>query len=457
MRINQNADALSAYRSLTHNQNGLARATERLSSGLRINRAADDAAGLAIAEKMRAQVNGLNQGQRNAGDGISLLRTAEGALNETHAILQRMRTLAVQAANTGVMTSNDLRVIQKEMTQLRADIDRIAYQTGFNGEPLLDGTFRDKQLQVGANQGDTKRVDIVSSIDPPTPGRAAIPGDPARVALWEVSDPTRLAAINETVQFTHTLGGEASSIDVSVAPLPILSVSALVDRLNADPGFSDAYTATPGPHTYADGTTAIANLIISAKEPGRGEVSVSGIPNNASKLQKDPGRNEVPAVPEIPGRVRGYSADDILGTIDLTREAGSSTTTVTWPPREPSTHHGFGNANEVPDAGSPGGSYTTTKTWESGAYEAIGQIDRAIEIVSRGRAEMGATENALDHTIRAVGVSAENLALSESRIRDADMAKEITDLKRWEILIQASTQMLAQANTVPQTVLKLLQ
>ncbi|GAB97473.1 flagellin [Kineosphaera limosa] len=149
MQINQNISALFAYRSLTNNQNGVSTSMERLSSGLRINRAADDAAGLAISENMRTQVNGLNQGARNAGDGISLLRTAEGALNETHAILQRMRTLAVQAANVGVMTSENLQMVQVEMGQLIAEIDRIAYETEFNGTSLLDGTFREKSCRWG--------------------------------------------------------------------------------------------------------------------------------------------------------------------------------------------------------------------------------------------------------------------------------------------------------------------
>lgn len=182
-------------------------------------------------------------------------------------------------------------------------------------------------------------------------------------------------------------------------------------------------------------------------------MSVEGIPDNAARRQKDAGRDVVPPVPAIPARDRGYAAADILlEPIDVTRPAGSST---------PSSGGGgggsvgFGHANDVPSSSTGGGG--TPVTWASGATDALGQIDRAIAIVSAGRAEMGATENALDHTIRSVGVSAENLAFSESQIRDADMAEEITELKRREILIQASMQMLAQANTVPQSVLKLLQ
>ena len=139
MRIYQNISALNAYRNLSTTENRLNRSLERLSSGLRINRAADDAAGLAISEKMRAQIRGLNQAIRNAQDGISLIQTAEGALNETHAILQRMRELAVQAA-TGTNTSSDRMEIQREIDQLKMEIDRIGNTTEFNTKKLLDGT-----------------------------------------------------------------------------------------------------------------------------------------------------------------------------------------------------------------------------------------------------------------------------------------------------------------------------
>lgn len=463
MFINTNVSAMFAHRSLANNQKGVATATERLSSGLRINRAADDAAGLAISETMRAQVNGLHQGQRNAGDGISLLRTAEGALNETHAVLQRMRTLAVQAANSGVMTSDNLRNIQVEMAQLTSEIDRIAYETEFNGASLLDGTFREKQLQVGANQGDTKTINIVSAIVPAVPGRAAIPAQPAAVALWEVSDPSRLAAIANPVSFTHTMGGQTTSVNVGMNPAPT-SVEELVGRLNADPGFNAAFTAMPGPHRYLDGSTVNENLIVIAKEGGAGEVSVTGIPSNTSKMEKHPGQNEIPAIPETPARGRGYGSVDILGEIDVTREAGSSTTTVIIPGSSGGTtggtSSGFGTVTETPVIDIPPSDpreETRTETWNSGAYDAIAKIDRAIAIVSTGRSELGATENALDHTIRSVGVAAENLALSESRIRDANMAKEISELQRWQILAQASMEMLSRANMVPQSVLKLLQ
>lgn len=255
----------------------------------------------------------------------------------------------------------------------------------------------------------------------------------------------RLGEIAGPVGFSHVLeSGETATATVDVPP-PIESVSDLVAKLNANTEFSAAFTATVGTHTYADGQTAAANLIIMAKTPGAGAVTTTGIPSDEAQLQQNPGRDEVPE------RVGGYGSVDILGVVDVTREAGSSTHTYTT---GGGASRGFGTAN---DGVTPPREVTVTNTWRAGATDAITQIDRAIEIVSRGRAEMGATENGLEHTSRSLGVSAENLAMSQSRIRDADLAKEISEMQKWQIMSQAAMQMLAQANQVPQTVLKLLQ
>ncbi|WP_210424483.1 flagellin N-terminal helical domain-containing protein [Gephyromycinifex aptenodytis] len=269
LQINTNVAALNAYRNLTGTQGSMQTSLERLSSGLRINRAADDAAGLAISEKLRSQVNGLNQAQSNAQDGVSLIQTAEGALNETHSMLQRMRTLAVQSASD-TNTSSDRAAIQKEITALVDEIDSTTTRTEFNGMKLLDGNFTGKKLQIGANADQTMNISI--------------------------------AAMNATG----------------------------------------------------------------------------------------------------------------LGVNDLT--VGT----------------------------------------QADAQTALQTIDTAIGKVSGQRADLGAVQNRLDHTIKNLGVSAENLAASESRIRDTDMAKEMTNFTRSQILQQAGTAMLAQANQSSQGVLRLL-
>ncbi len=271
MRINQNAAAFNAWRNLGVTDGQMNKSLEKLSSGLRINRAADDAAGLAVSEKMRSQVRGFMQAMRNAQDGISLIQTAEGALNETHSVLQRMRELAVQAASD-TLTDDDRAQLQLEVAELLSEVDRIATGITFNTQALLDGTYSAKVLQVGPNSGET--------------------------------------------------------ITITIADMQAAS---------------------------------------------------------------------------------GLSVDGV----------------------------------DISD--------------QTGADGALASIDAAIETVSGERATLGAIQNRLEHTVASLGVSAENLQAAESRIRDVDMALEMTQFTRSQILIQAGTAMLAQANSKPQSVLQLLQ
>jgi flagellin len=269
MIINNNMQAINAHRQLGINATGQSKSIEKLSSGLRINRAGDDAAGLSISEKMRAQIRGLNQASRNAQDGISLIQTAEGALNETHAILQRMRELAVQAAND-TYVANDRSYIKAEIAQLAAEIDRIASTTEFNTQKLLDGTYTSRKFQIGANSNQMVSLSI----------------------------------------------GSMKSSDLQVN-----------------------------------------NIIVDSFDK---------------------------------------------------------------------------------------------------ATEAISTINEAINTVSKERSNLGAIQNRLEHTIKNLDTAAENLQASESRIRDVDMAKEIMEFSKLNILNQAAQTMLAQANQNPQSILQLL-
>lgn len=269
LRINQNIEALNAYRNLSVTSGQMAKSLEKLSSGFRINRAADDAAGLSISEGLRSQIGGLKMAVRNSQDGISVVQTAEGALTETHAILQRMRDLAVQASNTGSQNTTAVAAANTEFQQLNGELDKISSTTSFGGQKLLDGTFSAKVFQTGANAGETVSVSIAAS----------------------------------------------------------------------------------------DSTTLGTN------------------------------------------------------TLNLT----------------------------------------------TGASAAITAVDAAIQTVSTDRASLGATQNTFEHTINNLNVAVENLSASESRIRDTDMASEMVNFTRSQILSQAGTAMLAQANQAPQAVLKLLQ
>ncbi len=282
MRINNNIMAMNANRQLAINNTNTQKSLEKLSSGFRINRAGDDAAGLSISEKMRAQIRGLEMASKNAQDGISLIQTAEGALDEVHSILQRMRELAVQSANDTNMTTVDRQAMQTEINQLLEEISGISTRTQFNTQTLLDGTFKDKVFHIGANSGQNMKITI-------------------------------------------------------------------------------------------------------------GAMTTSG-----------------------------------LGIKDLKVE-NLETTTVS------------------------GGILT-----QEGADKAITTINDAINQVSTQRSELGAIQNRLEHTVKNLDNSAENLQAAESRIRDVDMAKEMMEFTKQTILQQAATAMLAQANQVPQTVLQLL-
>ncbi|MEC9487916.1 MAG: flagellin [Halanaerobium sp.] len=277
MRINHNISALNAWKTLRQTNNAMSKSLEKLSSGLRINRAADDAAGLAISEKMRGQINGLNQAIRNSQDGISLIQTAEGALNETHSVLQRMRELAVQAAND-TNTTSDRAKIEEELTALKSELTRIGNDTEFNTKSLLTGSLSGATIQVGANTG--------------------------------------------------------QNITLSIGNMRATGLSITTTALDIDTGSAGAQ--------------------------------------------------------------------------------------------------------------------------QSAANALIGTIDSAISSVSSERSKLGAIQNRLEHTIANLETASENLTAAESRIRDVDMAAEMMNFTKNQILTQAGTAMLAQANMKPQSVLQLM-
>ena len=337
------------------NQAGAAKSMEKLSSGFRINRAGDDAAGLAISEKMRGQIRGLKQASRNAQDGISLIQTAEGALNETHAILQRMRELAVQSS-TDTNTPEDRAEIQKEIDQLATEITRISTDTEFNTQTLLGGDFKNKVFHIGANEG--QNVDLaINAMD----------------------------ALALSVGETLTVSG--------------------IDLQDAEGNVVYTY--------YAEGAE-----IHEAMEAGTDGIDAEAVTASAS------GYYAVTApVTE--------SGDEAQGTAALWR-AGEA----------------FEDGAEV--------GVGINVSDQASADQAITTINDALETVSAERSKLGAMQNRLEHTIANLGTSAENLQAAESRIRDLDMADEIMAFTKNNILQQAATAMLAQANMAPQSVLQLL-
>jgi flagellin len=387
--VNTNIAAMNAYRNLSATNSSLSKSLERLSSGFRINRAADDAAGLAISEGLRSQIGGMTQAVRNTQDGTSVVQTAEGALNETTSILQRMRDLSVQASNGGSLNSDALSSIQKEMGQLKSELTRISNTTTFNGTNLLDGTFTGKSFQVGANA-------------------------------------------NETIQVSIAGGASASALGVDtvdVAAVPANATSATT--VNA--------VANGTTHTAGTVTTSTGNFTTAAAFDGlNGTLTVGGTSLDLASIK--------------------YGANDTAAQRLVTLQ-----TAVTAAFGSSLTAGASGN-NLVFTGADPGATATAAQVeaasvkfaQASGASAAITAIDKAITSVSAQRADLGAIQNRFDHTINNLNVAIENTTASESRIRDTDMASEMTKFTQAQVLTQAGTAMLAQANQSTQSILKLL-
>lgn len=393
LSINTNVAALNAYRNLGNTQNDLSKSLEKLSSGLRINRAADDAAGLAISEGLRSQISGTKQAVRNAQDGISVVQTAEGALTETHSILQRMRTLSVQASNDGGLSTDAKVNIQDEMDQLKTELTRISDTTQFNGTKLLDGNYSGK-FQVGANNTTQDQI----TVDLKSTGAMSASG----------------------------LG--IAGVDVTTAASNAMAAS--------DVTITNATTTTSG--TIATETT-FADLAVAADfEKLNGTVTLGSKSFDFASVKYDSSENAAARTTKLTTAI-----NDALGAGTAAIAAG--VLTITGP---------TGVATDTIDQLA---AKTPSFAVASGANEAIDLIDEAITTVSSVRSQLGAVQNRFDHTINNLNVTVENLSASESRIRDTDMAQEMVQFTRSQILSQAGTAMLAQAKSLPQSVLSLLQ
>ncbi|MFC5540564.1 flagellin [Ureibacillus suwonensis] len=415
MRIQHNISALNTHRNLSFNNSQAAKNLEKLSSGYKINRAGDDAAGLAISEKMRGQIRGLDMASKNSQDAISLIQTAEGALNETHAILQRMRELAVQSAND-TNVSQDREALQQEIEQLTKEIDRIADTTEFNTQKLLNGGFKGT-FQIGANEGQNIKLNINQM------GAAAL-GLTATSTIQE-----NVTAANKLQDGTYKVSG-TYVYDTNGNQVAKVSGQNIFINGQASYSFTNVKGSVSAGSiiTVTDGEATLkAKLSGEAKKLAAGTYEIVG-----NKVYKD--KTEV-------GSVTG-------GTATIT--IGSETVTV--------NASGLGLSGTLSDSGVKefkiNGVEVSTREQ---AAATISTIDEAIKLVSNQRSALGAVQNRLEHTINNLGTASENLTAAESRIRDTDMAKEMMEFTKNNILMQAAQSMLAQANQQPQGVLQLLQ
>ena len=484
--INTNLNSLTAQRNLNMSGASLTTSIQRLSSGLRINSAKDDAAGLAISERFGAQIRGLNQAVRNANDGISLSQTAEGALKASTEILQRVRELAVQSANA-TNSGGDRQALQAEVGQLVAELDRISQTTEFNGSKLLDGSFGTQQFQVGANANQTivaATANLRTNVYGNNQVQAA--GGAATLAAF---------GSNSTTAGTLAINGALGSASVTMAVNSTAKANA--DLINAQTGNSgvDATArtdlslafATAGAYTLtmqSDNTTTQAiSFSVSAVGTATGlSAAVSAINDQSSKTGVTASLNAAgTAVVLTNASGNDISVSDTAvanagnvtvqkldsagaasgGAAVLTADVTAATATVSGYitlNAEKSYALDVTTSNILAaDVGS-----TLVKvsdldvTTFTKATDALKTVDSALAFVSGARAKLGALQSRFETTIANLQVTSENLSASRSRIVDADFAQETANLSRAQILQQAGTAMVAQANQLPQGVLALL-
>jgi flagellin len=412
LRINQNIAAMNAYRNLSVTDGQMSKSLEKLSSGFRINRAADDAAGLSISEGLRSQVGGLKVAVRNAQDGISVVQTAEGALNEVTSMLQRMRDLAVQAANGGSMDPDALDAAQKEFDQLNKELTRIADTTSFGKSKLLDGSF-----------GNTNTLNATST------KVATLPTGTLRFDITNIGG-TDLSAT--PVKVVADLRGATTAAEVTD------KVNAAIKSALTDPTNNVVAGKYSGTEVHLNGSVAADGSGATYTITGS---STFGISTGTG------------TVPPGWGTATGLDTSFGFSTDTATSKSAAGNSGTFQVGANASANEKLSISIGAVNSATLG---TNVANLASDPQGAITLVDNAIKSVSSQRATLGAYQNRFEHTINNLNVAVENLSASESRIRDTDMAQEMVSYTRSQILTQAGTAMLSQANQAPQSVLRLL-
>jgi flagellin len=467
--VNTNVASINTQRSLNQSQGALQTSLQRLSSGLRINSAKDDAAGLAISERMTGQIRGMNQAMRNANDGISLSQTAESAMAETTNILQRIRELAVQSANA---TNNDTdrAALNAEVTQLTSELDRIASTTQFNGTNLLDGSFTDQQFQVGANAGEIITVASIAS------SRAADIGQTIDATVASGTIPTTGLTAGDLTINGNDVGTVAADAALIATAITATSTGVTATATNTSTTtFTDIATASTGSDqspSYGlsidgdglDLSTAVATGTVTGTDVATAISALDGYTASYSgtdlTITKDDGSNVVlvesndnSASSGASGLATQDASETLIGTVSIVSSGEDLVIDGTTP-----TNGGAGFVAGVTAAIATGTTMAnTTVTTVEGANAAIASVDAALTTINSSRADLGALQSRFESTTANLAANVENLAAARSRIRDTDFAVETAELTRVQILQQAGIAMLSQANSAPQNVLALLQ
>lgn len=468
--INTNLSSLTAQRNANKSENDLSTAINRLSSGLRINSAKDDAAGLAISERFTSQIRGLNQAARNANDGISLAQTAEGALTSVSGNLQRIRELAVQSANA-TNSASDRAALQQEVSQLVQEIDRVGAQTDFNGVKLLDGSFNAQSFQVGANANETISISSLASARTTSLGTnyvTTVNGTATTAALTAGQLTINGAAINASVAGTGA--GQSTDSAFSIASAINISQSAVKATANATTVAGAApttFTAIAAGQITVNGV-ALGAIAAGGSAPVQGANvaaaynAVSGTSGvtatvngaGAVTLTAADGRNIVVAGAGATAANASVAAGTTRSTISLRNESALSTSNIAIGGTAPASA-GFTLGTTASVLTGTVLSLIDIST-VAGANTAMASVDAALGSVNSSRATLGAVQNRFSSTIQNLQTTSENLSASRSRIQDADFAAETAMLSRAQVLQQAGTAMISQANQLPQGVLSLL-
>lgn len=518
--INTNIQSLNAQRNLSSSQSQLATSMQRLSSGLRINSAKDDAAGLAISERMTTQVRGLTVAMRNANDGISLAQTAEGALGSLGSNLQRIRELAVQARNA-TNSAEDRAALDAEVQQLKAEVTRVAQQTSFNGTNLLDGSFTNMAFQVGANQGQTIDISAIVNANVDALGtwdsvavpakltgstieggsaQVTIPGSSTFALKAPVSNGATPADFSYSV-FDITVNGSATPVTITPSPataatptearnnllagLQNAGIPNLTFALDSSGNISVANSSTTNVALSPDAASPLGDDALTAvagKNVATGGMAAAAVSINGVTLQLPAQESASKRVNDLVTQINAasYTAPNskvtaaiVNGGLVLTSGDGNISVGAVSPATANDLKAATGltegntidgDANFIAGARTFASAQANVQGFEKlnvldaeYADNAILAMDAALKAVNGARATLGAVQSRFETTVENLSVNSENLSASRSRIMDADFATETANLSRTQILQQAGTAMVAQANQLPQQVLKLLQ
>jgi flagellin len=482
LTINTNVASLNAQRNLGATQSNLAKSMQRLSSGLRINSAKDDAAGLAISDRMTSQIRGLNQAARNANDGISLAQTAEGAMQESTNILQRMRELAVQSPNDS-NTGTDRASLQKEVAQLQQELDRIATTTSFNGKKVLDGSFTAQAFQVGANAGETISFSVGGASSTQIGAHQYKAGGTLNTAT--------ASATNTVGAQTLTISGSLGSADAGILEdATARDIAANINNVSNDTGVSASAVTyasmtvggTGGAQSFdlygknGDAETISANItdvndLTELADAINSKAAQTGI---TAELSSDKASITMKNAQGYDIRLESVAGDISVTGLDSDGKTAAGAAVQINAAGEDVTVGGNVTFNSeksysvqttagvtVLDAATVGSTLSSVGSVDissrAGANDALSVIDSAISFVDNERANLGAVQNRFETTISNLQNISENVSAARSRILDADIAQETSNMTKQNILQQAGVSILAQANQTPQLALSLLQ